>query len=42
MKTAQDYMNDPGILNDPELMAAPEELREIHAIRLLKPRQPVA
>jgi hypothetical protein len=34
MKTVQDYMNDPRILNDPGLMAAPEELREIHAIRL--------
>jgi hypothetical protein len=27
-------MNDPRILNDPGLMAAPDELREIHAIRL--------
>jgi hypothetical protein len=34
MKTVQDYMNDPRILNDPGLMAAPEEMREIHAIRL--------
>jgi hypothetical protein len=34
MKTVQDYMNDPRILNDPGLMSAPEELREIHAIRL--------
>jgi hypothetical protein len=34
MKTVQEYMNDPRILNDPELMAAPEDLREIHAIRL--------
>jgi hypothetical protein len=34
MKTVQDYMNDPRILNDPRLMAAPEELKEIHAIRL--------
>jgi hypothetical protein len=34
MKTVQDYMNDPRILNDPGLMTAPEELREIHAIRL--------
>jgi hypothetical protein len=24
MKTVQDYMNDPRILNDPGLMAAPE------------------
>jgi hypothetical protein len=34
MKTVQDYMNDPRILNDPGLMAGPEEVREIHAIRL--------
>jgi hypothetical protein len=34
MKTVQDYINDPRILNDPGLMAAPEELRKIHAIRL--------
>jgi hypothetical protein len=26
MKTVQDYMNDPRILNDPGLMAAPEEM----------------
>jgi hypothetical protein len=34
MKTAQEYMNDPRITNDPGLMDTPEELREIHAIRL--------
>jgi hypothetical protein len=34
MKTVQDYLTDPRILNDPGLMAGPEELREIHAIRL--------
>ncbi|GHV78735.1 hypothetical protein AGMMS49944_05260 [Spirochaetia bacterium] len=34
MKTVQDYMNDPRILNDAGLMAAPEEIREVHAIRL--------
>jgi hypothetical protein len=34
MKTVQEYMTDPRILNDPGLMAAPEEIREIHAIRL--------
>jgi hypothetical protein len=34
MKTVQDYMNDPRILNDPGLMAAPEELRIIHAVDL--------
>jgi hypothetical protein len=27
MQTAQAYMNDPRVLNDPGLMAAPEELR---------------
>jgi hypothetical protein len=34
MKTVQDYLTDPRILNDPGLMAGPEEVREIHAIRL--------
>jgi hypothetical protein len=34
MKTVQEYMNDPRITNDPGLMAAPEELRIIHAARL--------
>jgi hypothetical protein len=34
MKTVQEYMNDPRIINDPEMMAAPEPIREIHAIRL--------
>jgi hypothetical protein len=34
VKTIQDYLNDPRILNDPGLMAAPEEIREVHAIRL--------
>jgi hypothetical protein len=34
MKTVQDYMNDPRILNDAGLMAGPEEIREVHAIRL--------
>jgi hypothetical protein len=34
VRTIQEYMNDPRILNDSGLMAAPEELREIHAIRL--------
>jgi hypothetical protein len=34
MKTVQEYMNDPRILNDPEMMAAPKTIREIHAIRL--------
>jgi hypothetical protein len=34
MKSVQDYMNDPRITNDPEMMAAMEPIREIHAIRL--------
>jgi hypothetical protein len=34
MKTVQDYLSDPRILNDPGLMAGTEEVREIHAIRL--------
>jgi hypothetical protein len=34
MKTVQDYLSDPRILNDPGLMSAPEEIRTIHAIRL--------
>ena len=33
-KTVEDYLNDPRILEDPEMMAAPECIREIHAIRL--------
>jgi hypothetical protein len=34
MKTVQEYMTDPRLLNDPGFLAAPEEIREIHAIRL--------
>ena len=33
-KTVNDYMNDPRILEDSEMMNAPECIREIHAIRL--------
>jgi len=33
-KTVKDYMNDPRILEDSEIMEAPECIREIHAIRL--------
>jgi hypothetical protein len=33
-KTVNDYMNDPRILEDQEMMEAPECIREIHAIRL--------
>jgi len=32
--TVKDYMNDPRILEDREMMEAPECIREIHAIRL--------
>jgi hypothetical protein len=34
MKTMQDYMNDPRILNDKDLMNGPGEIRIIHAARL--------
>jgi len=34
MKTVQDYLNDPRLLNDPEMAGALETVREIHAIRL--------
>jgi hypothetical protein len=34
MKSVQDYMNDPRITGDPEMMKAPKTIREIHAIRL--------
>jgi hypothetical protein len=34
MKTVQDYMNDPRILNDPCMAGALEPVKEIHAIRL--------
>jgi hypothetical protein len=34
MKTVQDYLNDPRILNDPNMTRALEPIKEIHAIRL--------
>jgi hypothetical protein len=34
MKTLNDYMTDPRILDDEEMMAAPEPVREVHAARL--------
>jgi len=34
MKTVQDYLNDPRLLNDPDMAGALEPVREIHAIRL--------
>jgi hypothetical protein len=35
MKTIADYMNDPRLLNDPEMAGALEPIREIHAARLM-------
>jgi hypothetical protein len=35
MKTVQDYLNDPRLLNDPGMAAALEPVREIHAARLM-------
>jgi len=34
MKTVSDYLSDPRITGDSRLMAGPEEIRIIHAIRL--------
>jgi hypothetical protein len=35
MRTAQEYMNDPRLLNDPGMAGALEPVREIHAARLM-------
>ena len=35
MKTVQDYLKDPRILNDPDMIGALEPIKEIHAIRLM-------
>ena len=35
MKTIQEYMNDPRMLNDPGMAGALEPVKEIHAIRLM-------
>jgi len=35
MKTLEDYINDPRILNDPEMAGALEPIKEIHAARLM-------
>ena len=35
MKTIQEYMNDPRMLNDPAMAVALEPVKEIHAIRLM-------
>jgi len=34
MKTVQEYLNDPRILNDPDMAGAIDPVKEIHAIRL--------
>jgi ketopantoate hydroxymethyltransferase len=34
MKTLNDYMNDPRIQSDPDMGAALEPVKQIHAIRL--------
>jgi hypothetical protein len=34
MKTVEEYMNDPRLLNDPDMKEALEPIKEIHAIRL--------
>jgi len=34
MKTIEDYMNDPRIVNDPDMEEALEPVRRIHAVRL--------
>jgi hypothetical protein len=35
MKTIDDYMIDPRILNDPDMAEVSEPIREIHAARLM-------
>jgi hypothetical protein len=35
MKTVQEYLNDPRMLNDPAMLGALEPVKEIHAIRLM-------
>jgi hypothetical protein len=34
MKTIQEYLNDPRLLNDPQMAGALEPVKEIHAVRL--------
>jgi hypothetical protein len=34
MKTIEEYLNDPRILNDPDMADALEPVKEIHAARL--------
>ncbi|MHC6202839.1 hypothetical protein ACYULU_06555 [Breznakiellaceae bacterium SP9] len=33
-KSIESYLNDPRIVDDPEMAAAPNAIKEIHAIRL--------
>ena len=35
MKIVEDYLNDPRIVNDPDMSEALEPIIEIHAIRLM-------
>jgi hypothetical protein len=35
MKTIQDYLNDPRMLNDPDMVAALEPVKEIHTAWLM-------
>ena len=35
MKTIQEYMTDPRMLEDPDMAGALEPVKEIHAIRLM-------
>ena len=35
MKAFADYLNDPRILDDPQMAEALEPVREIHAVRLM-------
>ena len=35
MKTVQDYLKDPRMLNDPAMAEALDPVKEIHAIRLM-------
>ena len=35
MKTITDYLNDPRLINDPDMAGALEPIREIHAARLM-------
>jgi hypothetical protein len=35
MRTLDDYLNDPRLLNDPDMLGALEPIREIHAARLM-------